>query len=40
VSVTFGPEVIARTGGFGGLFRADFKGMKEPVLVRAWMGWE
>lgn len=30
---TFGPEVLGRIGGFGGLFRADFKGLKEPVLV-------
>jgi phosphoribosylformylglycinamidine cyclo-ligase len=30
---TFGPEVLGRIGGFGGLFRADFKEMKEPVLV-------
>ena len=30
---TFGPEVLGRIGGFGGLFRADFKKMKEPVLV-------
>jgi phosphoribosylformylglycinamidine cyclo-ligase len=33
VSATFGPEVLGRIGGFGGLFRADFRGMKEPVLV-------
>ena len=25
VSVTFGPEVLGRIGGFGGLFRADFR---------------
>jgi phosphoribosylformylglycinamidine cyclo-ligase len=30
---TYGPEVLGRIGGFGGLFRADFKGIKEPVLV-------
>ncbi len=30
---TFGPEVLGRIGGFGGLFRADFKGMRDPVLV-------
>jgi phosphoribosylformylglycinamidine cyclo-ligase len=30
---TFGPEVLGKIGGFGGLFRADFRGMKEPVLV-------
>jgi len=30
---TFGPEVLGLIGGFGGLFRADFRGMKEPILV-------
>ena len=30
---THGPEVLGKIGGFGGLFRPDFKGMKEPVLV-------
>jgi len=30
---THGPEVLGKIGGFGGLFRADFKGMKDPVLV-------
>jgi phosphoribosylformylglycinamidine cyclo-ligase len=33
VRSTFGPEVVGRIGGFGGLFRADFGGMKEPILV-------
>ena len=33
VKGTHGPEVLGKIGGFGGLFRADFKGMKEPVLV-------
>jgi len=33
VQVTHGPEVLGKIGGFGGLFRPDFKGMKEPVLV-------
>jgi phosphoribosylformylglycinamidine cyclo-ligase len=33
VRTTFGPEVLGRIGGFGGLFQADFTGMKEPVLV-------
>jgi phosphoribosylformylglycinamidine cyclo-ligase len=33
VRSTFGPEVLGRIGGFGGLFRADFSGMKEPILV-------
>jgi phosphoribosylformylglycinamidine cyclo-ligase len=30
---THGPEVLGKAGGFGGLFRADFKGLREPVLV-------
>ena len=33
VKVTHGPEVLGKIGGFGGLFSANFKGMKEPVLV-------
>jgi len=33
VKGTHGPEVLAKIGGFGGLFRANFKGMKDPVLV-------
>ena len=33
VRSTHGPEVLGKIGGFGGLFRADFRGMKEPVLV-------
>jgi phosphoribosylformylglycinamidine cyclo-ligase len=33
VRSTHGPEVLGKIGGFGGLFRADFKGMKQPVLV-------
>lgn len=33
VSSTHGPEVLGRIGGFGGLFRPNFKGMKDPVLV-------
>src|ERR1700740_214984 len=33
VRTTFGPEVLGRIGGFGGLFKADFREMKEPVLV-------
>ena len=32
-SSTHGPEVLGKIGGFGGLFRPDFKGMKDPVLV-------
>src|SRR4051794_10948329 len=33
VKGTHGPEVLGKIGGFGGLFRASFKGMKDPVLV-------
>jgi phosphoribosylformylglycinamidine cyclo-ligase len=33
VKVTHGPEVLGKVGGFGGLFRADFAGLREPVLV-------
>src|SRR5271165_1553364 len=33
VKVTHGPEVLGKVGGFGGLFRARFPGMREPVLV-------
>jgi phosphoribosylformylglycinamidine cyclo-ligase len=33
VRETHGPEVLGKIGGFGGLFRADFKDMKDPVLV-------
>src|ERR1700746_3445210 len=33
VQRTYGPKVLGRIGGFGGLFKADFKGFKEPVLV-------
>ena len=28
-----GPQVLGKIGGFGGLFRANFPGMPEPVLV-------
>ena len=30
---THGPEVLGKIGGFGGLFRANFPGMRDPVLV-------
>src|SRR4051794_11233989 len=33
VRQTHGPEVLGKIGGFGGLFRASFSGMREPVLV-------
>ncbi|MDX8406938.1 MAG: phosphoribosylformylglycinamidine cyclo-ligase [Mariprofundaceae bacterium] len=33
VQSTMRPEVIGGIGGFGAMFRADFSGMREPVLV-------
>lgn len=33
VRQTQGPQVLGKIGGFGGLFRASFPGMHEPVLV-------
>jgi phosphoribosylformylglycinamidine cyclo-ligase len=30
---THGPQVLGKVGGFGGLFRANFSGMRDPVLV-------
>jgi phosphoribosylformylglycinamidine cyclo-ligase len=33
VKQTHGPQVLGKIGGFGGLFRADFGGMREPILV-------
>lgn len=33
VKGTHGPEVLGRIGGFGGMFRPNFRGMKDPVLV-------
>jgi phosphoribosylformylglycinamidine cyclo-ligase len=33
VQGTHGPEVLGKIGGFGGLFRPNFRGMKDPVLV-------
>src|SRR5262245_29069929 len=33
VRQTYGPQVLGKVGGFGGLFRASFPGMREPVLV-------
>lgn len=33
VQGTHGPEVLGRIGGFGGLFKPNFRGMKDPVLV-------
>ncbi len=33
VASTHGPEVLGKIGGFGGLFRPNFKGFRDPVLV-------
>lgn len=33
VRSTHGPEVLGKIGGFGGLFRPDFRGLRDPVLV-------
>ena len=33
VRQTHGPQVLGKIGGFGGLFRAIFSGIREPVLV-------
>jgi phosphoribosylformylglycinamidine cyclo-ligase len=33
VKQTHGPRVLGKIGGFGGLFRATFPGMRDPVLV-------
>lgn len=33
VRQTHGPQVLSKIGGFGGLFRANFSGMRDPVLV-------
>ncbi len=33
VRTTFGPEVLSDIGAFGGLFKPDFTGINEPVLV-------
>jgi phosphoribosylformylglycinamidine cyclo-ligase len=33
VRQTHGAQVLGKIGGFGGLFRANFPGMREPVLV-------
>src|SRR3954452_19015957 len=30
---THGPQVLGKIGGFGGLFSAHFRGMRDPVLV-------
>lgn len=33
VKQTHGPQVLGKMGGFGGLFRAEFRGVRKPVLV-------
>ncbi|MDB6147559.1 MAG: phosphoribosylformylglycinamidine cyclo-ligase [Spartobacteria bacterium] len=33
VRQTHGPQVLGKIGGFGGLFRANFPGLRDPVLV-------
>ena len=33
VRQTQGPQVLGKIGGFGGLFRANFRGMRDPILV-------
>ena len=33
VRQTHGPQVLGKIGGFGGLFRVNFAGIREPVLV-------
>jgi phosphoribosylformylglycinamidine cyclo-ligase len=33
VRQTHGPQVLGKIGGFGGLFRADFRDLRDPVLV-------
>ena len=38
VRQTHGPQVLGKIGGFGGLFRAKFPGVREPVLVASMDG--
>ena len=33
VTQTHGPQVLGKIGGFGGLFRVQFSGMRDPILV-------
>ena len=33
VKQTHGPQVLGKIGGFGGLFRASFPGIRDPILV-------
>jgi phosphoribosylformylglycinamidine cyclo-ligase len=38
VRQTRGPQVLGKIGGFGGLFRASFPGMRKPILVASMDG--
>src|SRR6184192_2455836 len=38
VRQTHSPQVLGKVGGFGGLFRAKFSGMRDPVLVASMDG--
>src|SRR6266550_2244019 len=38
VRQTYGPQVLGKIGGFGGLFRADFRDLRDPVLVASMDG--
>lgn len=38
LSKTHRPEVLGKAGGFGGLFKAQFKGYRDPVLVASMDG--
>jgi len=38
VRQTHGPQVLGKVGGFGGLFRATFSSMRDPVLVASMDG--
>jgi len=38
VRQTHGSQVLGKIGGFGGLFRAQFRDMREPVLVASMDG--
>src|SRR2546421_6269318 len=33
VRQTHGPRLLGKIGGFGGLFRANFRGLRDPILV-------
>lgn len=38
VRATHGPQVLGKVGGFGGLFRAAFPGLRDPILVASMDG--